>query len=594
MPNTTHSPKRQEPAWTSPQRGTLILTIGLALSLLGVTALASRMGLRFLWAHAVFFSWGTAVALNLLLSARRRSEPTGSATAQARLARAFSAAIPFLILVAGLLGATACLSGSGWCARSALPLERPESIRLVAILGGVAAFVLFFLGRWAHSVQRQHADPHLRSAIHFTWVGIAVHLLGTATLFFFLYTGIDGVTWVGRAVVLVTSILIADAAVGLLADIYRPASDRGRATPGRSALLDWTLSRANPIGRMAEAIEATYGVKLGEIWAVRFLRKLLAPLAMLGAVMIWASSCLTVVPAESQGVRIRMGHFQSTPLQPGLHVGWPWPLERIAIVPTRRIETIHIGYDEDLGGPVLWDKRHYVGEKNMLAGSGEELLTVSVLIFYRIADPVAHLLNARGHAEALTHMAYRELVHVLAARESFRVMIDEREEIAEKLRSTLEAAAGRFGLGIEVLFVGLRDIHPPVDVAPAYQDVISAEEQRHAIVHSGHKYRALNMPAAEATSNKKRVEAQARGEARVARATGEANNFRQIVSAFQAAPDFLRERLRLEALEEILPGRPKLVIDGDTPPPAPALFYLPLDPGYSVVPILDGQSTPME
>jgi membrane protease subunit HflK len=217
-----------------------------------------------------------------------------------------------------------------------------------------------------------------------------------------------------------------------------------------------------------------------------------------------------------------------------------------------------------------------------------------VLIYYRIANPVTYLLRARGHGEALTHLAYRELVHVLAARESFRVMIGEREEIAEKLRSTLQAAAERLGFGVEILFIGLRDIHPPVDVAPAYQDVVSAEEERHAIVYGGHKYRALNVPAAEATSNKKRLEAQSNGQARITKATGDANRFREIVSAFHAAPEFLRERLRLETLEEILPGRPKVVIDGDTPPPAPALFYLPLDPGYSVMPLLDEAPATME
>lgn len=594
MIDTSSRPGTREKTWTPPRRGALILAIALALSLIGITALALSMALPPLWAHASFFAWATAVAINLMAFRAPAAAPATPGTSRARLARALASSLPMLALAAGLFGALACLSACGWCAGAALPSDRPETVRMVAILSGVAAFVLFFLGRWAHSEHRQSADPRLASAIHITWLGIGVHLAGAVALFFFLYSGIDLTPWTARAIAALTAILVADAIVGMLADIYRPAARRGQAPPGRSALLDWTLSRANPVRQMAQVIEANYGVRLGEIWALRFLRDLFPPLVALGALMVWGSSCFTIVPAESQGVRIRMGQFHPAALQPGLHAGWPWPFERIAIVPTRRIETIHLGYDEDLGGPILWDQRHYRGEKNMLAGSGEELLTVSVLLFYRIADPVAHLLNARGHAEALTHMAYRELVHVLAARESFGVMIGEREEIAEKVRRELQSDADRFGLGIEVLFVGLRDIHPPVDVAPAYQDVISAEEERHAIVYGGHKYRALNMPAAEATANKKKLEAQSKGEARVATATGEANKFREIVSALQVAPEFLRERLRLEALEETLPGRPKLVIDGDAPVPAPALFYLPLDPGYSIVPVLDDKPASMQ
>lgn len=594
MTDAIKSPASPAAKWTPSRRGLLVLAIAQAVSLLGLTALAARLDLPFLRAQAVFFFWSTAAAANLLLFSLRGPAPTTSATTRARFVRALASALPLILLSLGLLGALMSLYRCGWLGQLPLPPDRPETVRLAAILGGVAAFMLFFLGRWAHSVQRAHPDATLKGAIHLNWLGVAIHLLGPAALFFYLYSGIDGTAWAAWAVALATLVLVIETGLTCLAEIYRPPASRGQSPMGQSSLLDWTLSRSNPIRRIGQAIESTYGVKLGEIWAFRFLGQIFGPLVLFGALMVWASSCLTVVPAESEGVRMRLGRFQADPLEPGLHVGWPWPLEQIRIVPTRRIETIHIGYEEDLGGPILWDQRHYRGEKNMLAGSGEELLTVSVLIYYRIANPVTYLLRARGHGEALTHLAYRELVHVLAARESFRVMIGEREEIAEKMRSTLQAAAERLGFGVEILFIGLRDIHPPVDVAPAYQDVISAEEERHAIVYGGHKYRALNVPAAEATSNKKRLDAQSNGQARITKATGDANRFREIVSAFHDAPEFLRERLRLETLEEILPGRPKVVIDGDTPPPAPALFYLPLDPGYSVMPLLDEAPATME
>lgn len=573
-------------AWTAPQRGVLVLTLGQALSLAGLGALATIKGLPFLWAHAVMFFWATAVGLNLLIFLRNRDNPGRT---EGTFGRWLHRLLPGFIPLLGLAGAAVALYGVRWGYNLSLPSDRPDTVRMAAILTGVAAFFLFFVGRWANSLHRQDGDAVLLSAIHFNWLGIAVHLAGTAVIFLYLYSGIDGVAWTAKAIWLLTAVLVADATVGALTDFYKPPAARGTVPVGHSSLLEWTLTHANPVRKIALAIETTYGVKVREIWALKFLGSMVAPLLLLGLVMAWASTCFTLVPAESEGVRIRLGVFHPKPLAPGLHSGWPWPFERIVIVPTRRIEEIQIGYDEDLGGPILWNERHYRGEKNMLAGNGEELLTVSVLIHYRIADPVAHLLHARGHAEALTHVAYSELVHVLAARESFRVMILEREEIADRMRSTLQADADRFGLGIEILFVGLRDIHPPVDVAPAYQEVVSAEEQRHAMVYGGHKYRNLNMPAAEARSNKLRLEAESKGQSRITRATGEANKFQEIASAFEAAPEFLAERYRLDLLEEILPGRPKIVLDGDKRPPAPAMLYLPLDPGYSMLPLMEEQ-----
>lgn len=572
--------------WTTSQRGILVLTLGQALSLVAIAALATTMRLPFLWAHATFFFWATAVGLNLLMFLRNQAHAVPDHRPWLLWLHRL---LPWMVLLLGLAGAVAALYGIRWGAQLKLPSDRHETLRLVAILSGVAAFLLFFIGRWAKSLHRQHGDGALLGGIHFNWLGIAVHVTGCLVLFLYLYSGIDGIAWAVRAIFVLAAVLVGDALIGGLADFYRPPKSRGTIPVGHSNLLEWTLTHANPVKKIAMAIEATYGVKVREIWALRFLGRMVLPLALLGVIMAWASTCFTVVPAESEGVRIRMGTFHRKSLPPGLHCGWPWPLESITIVPTRRIEEIHIGYDEDLGGAILWNERHYRGEKNMLAGNGEELLTVSVLIHYRIADPVAHLLHARGHAEAMSHIAYSELVHVLAARESFRVMILEREEIAERMRSTLQADADRFGLGIEILFVGLRDIHPPVDVAPAYQEVVSAEEQRHAIVYGGHKYRALNLPGAEARSNKLRLEAESKGQARITRAQGEAGKFKEIASAFEAAPEFLSERYRLDLLEEILPGRPKLVLDGDARHPGPAMLYLPLDPGYSTLPLMEEQ-----
>jgi membrane protease subunit HflK len=45
------------------------------------------------------------------------------------------------------------------------------------------------------------------------------------------------------------------------------------------------------------------------------------------------------------------------------------------------------------------------------------------------------------------------------------------------------------------------------------------------------------------------------------RAGGDAERFRQLESAYRAAPASTSTRLYLEAMEEILPGRKKLIID---------------------------------
>jgi len=50
-------------------------------------------------------------------------------------------------------------------------------------------------------------------------------------------------------------------------------------------------------------------------------------------------------------------------------------------------------------------------------------------------------------------------------------------------------------------------------------------------------------------------------EAKVAEATGEANRFRAIAAEYQRAPDVVRTRLYLEAMEAVLPEVRTVIVE---------------------------------
>ena len=64
-----------------------------------------------------------------------------------------------------------------------------------------------------------------------------------------------------------------------------------------------------------------------------------------------------------------------------------------------------------------------------------------------------------------------------------------RIEAARHLREKINQAAEERELGVEITFVGLQDIHPPVKVADAYEAVINAEQEKEAKI-----YQAKDMP----------------------------------------------------------------------------------------------------
>jgi membrane protease subunit HflK len=57
-----------------------------------------------------------------------------------------------------------------------------------------------------------------------------------------------------------------------------------------------------------------------------------------------------------------------------------------------------------------------------------------------------------------------------------------RLEAKEELTRSIQAAADKAGLGVEVIFVGMQGIHPPIELAEDYQRVVGAIQQKQALI----------------------------------------------------------------------------------------------------------------
>ncbi|MEI9999292.1 MAG: protease modulator HflK [Verrucomicrobiota bacterium] len=238
----------------------------------------------------------------------------------------------------------------------------------------------------------------------------------------------------------------------------------------------------------------------------------------------------------------------------------PWPLQDVALVETDRVREISLGFEQDLAGPVLWTEPHYVGEQNLLVGDGESLLTIDVPIQYQVADPVAFLTATSDPAAALKSLAERRLVQAAQSRESFAIMTSGRTQIAAEIEQGLQEEADRHGLGLKILFVGLKDVHPPVDVAPAYEKVVSSQERKEAAIDLARAYEAQVLPDAQTDANRLISDAGAAATQRLDQATGEARRFTLLASAEQEAPELLRLRWRYDVLDQGLAGPGKFIV----------------------------------
>jgi membrane protease subunit HflK len=442
-----------------------------------------------------------------------------------------------------------------------LSRENIGPLRVATVIFLAEGCAFYFFGNFARAVAARVESDVLSPILILTRIASLAAFAAAGVIFLFLSTTRDYSAWLGWILLGFTAFLIMETLIRFAARFYQPKSLRKMPVPaGTSLILDAIFGRGHNLKSAVKSFEDLLGAKLSQMWIVRYLRQTIEIIIIATIVLGWVSTCFTSVPTGSRAVRMLFGRYQPVALSPGLHFTWPWPIEQLEIVETETIRQISLGFDKDLQGPVLWNEPHFEGEKNLLVGDGESLLTINVPIFYRISDPVRYLETTTDAEQALLALAERKLIQVAGSRGSFQIMTEERAQIAEKLKQSLQQEIDRLGLGLEIVFVGLKDVHPPVDVAPAYQAVVSAQEEKEQTIDIARASRARILPDVRAQANRIKIEQDANYQDRVAAAQGAAARFSAIIQADRENSAVFRFRLKLDVIEQVLGNANKIIL----------------------------------
>jgi regulator of protease activity HflC (stomatin/prohibitin superfamily) len=325
-------------------------------------------------------------------------------------------------------------------------------------------------------------------------------------------------------------------------------------------------SRMNVAASVLDAGQRQFGIDLRSTWALTVIRRNVVPLIVSLCAIGWLSTSLTVVRMDEAALVERLGvALQEQPLDPGLHLHWPWPIDHVFRVPVRRVQTMAIGSEgsEPQNGPedVLWARQHVANEYTLLLGDGRDLITIDAAVQFRIVDPRAWRYQSQNPDDALRAIAYRAVMRSTVDRTLAEVLSEQLVKTTTRMRTMVQQEADALGLGVEILGLTVGGMHPPVEVAADYQAVISAQLYAAAAVATAHGSRSSLIPAAEAAVLTGANEASAEGAEALGRAAGEAWSFRALESQYHAEPAQFFFRRRLETLEQTLAGRKFTVVD---------------------------------
>jgi len=395
-------------------------------------------------------------------------------------------------------------------------IETQEPL-LCAIIMTTIAFLSFLLSRYAIGMAGQDQWKPLRAG--------GSMLLGVAILSFSLALGLAlvhfgipiAVSVINFVIPVLLIVLGVETALNAVLDIYRP---RLKLRYGRSAFdsrLLGIISEPREIFRTAaEAIDYQFGFKVSQTWLYKLLEKAIIPLIFFGVVTLYLLSSIVVVGPNEEAVIEHFGNPLSESGQirvvgPGLVGKWPWPFDKVYKYPTKMVSELSIGFVPEIDPktgyhrrqPTLWGQAHYQHEDNFLiatrqvgSGSGDVavpvgLMVAAVPVQYRVKDLYSFIYNNKEPEKLLECICYRELTNVAA---SAVVEVDSEADMQKSLLSMgraaarrilqerIQIAADRVGLGVEIVFIGLRGIHPPVEVAKDFQEFVGAVQKKQALI----------------------------------------------------------------------------------------------------------------
>ena len=271
-----------------------------------------------------------------------------------------------------------------------------------------------------------------------------------------------------------------------------------------------------------------------------------------------AGAFYTIKPGEV-GIVLRFGQYHRT-TTPGLHFKIPY-VDEMTKVDVESVRKEEFGFRTRTPGAAAYDRKGFDMEALMLTGD-KDVIEVAWIVQYKVSDPVLFLYRVRDVAQ-IVRDASETVTRRIVGNMDFDYVLSNREILAANARKELQDQLNRWESGVAVMTLQLLDINPPEQVKPAFNEVNIADQDMKRLVNEAEE--TYNRVIPKARGSAKQIVEEARGYAveRTNRANGETNRFKAIVKEYEGAEEVTRQRLYLEAMQEILPQVEQVyVVDG--------------------------------
>jgi membrane protease subunit HflK len=267
----------------------------------------------------------------------------------------------------------------------------------------------------------------------------------------------------------------------------------------------------------------------------------------------WAATGVYRVDEAERGVVQRFGAYTDTTM-PGLHWHLPIPIESVDIVNTNAVQNFPF--------------------RTEILTADEQYVFIQMVVQYRRTDPVKYsfeVVDPEATVQDVTESALRE---VIGTSELETLVTGERDRIAQRTLDTLQVTLDQYESGITVTSVSIINLDYPQDVQAAVNDTQKATNDSARFQLEAEKYAKDIIPRARGDAQRITLDAMAYKDRVTRDAMGEASRFEALLAEYQKAPRVTRDRLYIEAVEQVYGSTNKVLLDSKG---SGNLLYLPID-----------------
>lgn len=280
--------------------------------------------------------------------------------------------------------------------------------------------------------------------------------------------------------------------------------------------------------------------------------------------VLWAGSGLFIVNEQENAVITRFGRYTGQPVsKSGLHWRLPWPIESHEVVNMTEIRSLKAG----TGGK----------DEAMMLTKDLNVVDMQFEVQYNLKSVEDFVFNNylknRDPSEVVRQTAEAAIREVVGSNEVDDILYKSRNKIAEDARGILQSLLDQYKMGVSVTALNIV-AQPPEQVQAAFADAVAAKADAERLTLEGTAYMNDVIPKASGVAARLRQEAEGYRQQVVSRAEGDASRFKQVLTEYAKAPQVTRDRMYLDAMQQVFQSTTKILVDQKA---GGNLLYLPLD-----------------